>query len=73
MRDLNSFKGFPTVLTRREVFEDLPGMVDDIAGKVFNVDGKPSQNLILYLVVSIAKRTSESELMNLITTVLEAF
>ena len=73
MRDLNSFKGFPTVLTRREVFEDLPGMVDDIAGKVFNVDGKPSQNLILYLVESIAKRTSASELMNLITTVLEAF
>ena len=73
MRDLKSFKGFPTVLTRREIFEDLPGMVDDIAGKVFTVDGKPSQNLVMYLIQSIAERTSASELMNLITTVLEAF
>ena len=73
MRDLSSSKGFPTLLTRREMFEDLPGMCDDIAAKLFTVDGKPSQNLILYLIQSIAERTSASELMNLITTVLEAF
>lgn len=73
MRDLKSLKGFPTLLTRREIFEDLPGMADDIAGKIFTVDGKPSQNLIMYLVQSIAERTSASELVNLITTVLEAF
>lgn len=73
MRDLKSLKGFPTLLSRREMFEDLPGMIDDVAGKLFTVDGKPSQNLILYLVQSIAERTSASELVNLITTVLEAF
>ena len=73
MRDLKAAKGFPTVLTRREMFEDLPAMIDDIAGKLFTVDGKPSQNLIMYLIESIAKRTSASELMNLVTTVMEAF
>lgn len=73
MRDLKSFKGFPTVLGRREIFEDLPAICDDIAGKIFTVDGKPSQNIILYMIQSIAEHTSASELMNLITTVLEAF
>lgn len=73
MRDLNSFKGFPTMLSRREIFEGLPALCDDIAGKVFTVDGKPGMNIIMYMVDAIARRTSATELMNLVTTVLEAF
>lgn len=73
MRDLRSFKGFPTVLSQRAVFEALPELCDKIAGKVFSVDGQPSQNIIMYLVDLIAQRTSATELMNLVTTVLEAF
>ena len=37
------------------------------------VDGAPSENIVLYIVDAIARRTSASELMQQITTVLEAF
>lgn len=73
MRDLKASKGFPTLLTRREMFEGLPALADDFAAKLFTVDGKPNQGLAMYLIQAIAERTSASELMNLITTVLEAF
>lgn len=73
MRDLKSFKGFPTVLSQRAVFESLPELCDQIAGKVFRVDGQPSQNIILYMIGLVAERTSAAELVNLVTTVLEAF
>jgi electron transfer flavoprotein-quinone oxidoreductase len=61
------------MLSRREIFEGLPALCDDIAGKVFTVDGKPGMNIIMYMVDAIARRTSATELMNLVTTVLEAF
>ena len=73
MREMESYKGFPTILSRREVFENLPEMVNDIAAKAFTVDGKPGPGLIMYIVNSLAQRTSASELVNLITTVMEAF
>lgn len=73
MRDMNAYKGFPTILSRREIFQDLPEMASDIATKAFTVDGKPGQGLIMYIVNSIAEHTSASELVNLITTILEAF
>lgn len=73
MRDLNALKGFPTILSQRAVFEDLPAMCDDIANKVFTVDGQASQNIIMYIVEQIAKRTSASELVELVTKILEAF
>ena len=73
MREMDSYKGFPTILSRREVFENLPAMVNDIAAKAFTVDGKPGPGLIMYIVNSLAQRTSATELMNLVTTILEAF
>lgn len=73
MRDMKACKGFPTVLTRREMFEDLPGITDEICSKLFSVDGKPAKSVAMDLIESIAKRTSASQLTNLITTVMEAF
>lgn len=73
MRDLKSFKGFPTVLGLRGIFKDLPELCDAIAGKVFTVDGEPSMNIIMYIVDLIARRTSASELVDVVTKVLEAF
>ena len=72
MRDMKEYKGFPTILSRREIFEDLPALADDVAGKLFRVTGKPEQNLVLYLVNSIAQHTTATELVNLISTILEA-
>lgn len=73
MRDLKSFKGFPTLLSRRAIFECLPELCGEVADKLFTVDGTPSENIILSIVNAIARRTSASELMSQITTVLEAF
>lgn len=73
MKDLEEYKGFPTLLTRREIFQDMPEMVDDIATKLLTVDGKPDMNIIMYIVNSVAEHTSATELVNLLTTVLEAF
>lgn len=73
IKEMESYKGFPTILSRREIFETLPEMVNDIAAKAFTVDGKPGPGLIMYIVNSVAQRTTASEVMNLITAILEAF
>ena len=54
-------------------FEDLPAMADDIAAKLFTVDGQPSSGLVMYIIESIAKKTSARELVDMITNILEAF
>lgn len=72
MKDLDEYKGFPTLLGQREIFEDLPEMVNDFAAKAFTVDGAP-QNLIMYMLQSIAQRTTAAKLVNFITKVMEAF
>ena len=73
MQDLEEYKGFPTILSRREIFENLPAMADDIAAKLFTVNGKPNKGLIMDVVQSLAERTSARELVDLITLVVEAF
>ena len=73
MRDLNQYKGFPTLLGRREIFEGLPAMVDDIATKAFTVDGKQEQSLMMYVIHSVAEHTTAAKLVDFVTTVLEAF
>ncbi len=73
MKDLDEYKGFPTLLTKRAIFKDLPEMVDDIAAKLFVVDGKPNSGLIMGIVESLAQRTSARELVDFITILLEAF
>ena len=73
MDDLKQYKGFPTLLGRREIFEDLPAMVNDIAAKAFTVDGKQGQSLMMYVLNSVAKHTTAAKLVNFVTTVLEAF
>lgn len=72
MKDLEQYKGFPTLLGQREIFEDLPEMVNDFATKAFTVDGAP-QNLIMYMLYSVAQRTTAAKLVNFVTKVLEAF
>lgn len=72
MKDLEQYKGFPTLLGQREIFEDLPEMVNDFATKAFTVDGVP-QNLIMYMLYSVAQRTTAAKLVNFVTKVLEAF
>ena len=73
MQDLDEYKGFPTLLTRREIFKDLPALADEIAGKLFVVDGKPNRGLIMDILEALAQRTSARELVDLITILLEAF
>ena len=73
MRDLKQYKGFPTLLGRREIFDFIPSLTTDIALKAFTVDGQPGQNLIMYVVDLIARKTSASEVVQAITSILEAF
>ena len=43
------------------------GILDDIAAKLFVVDGKPNSGLIMGIVESLAQRTSARELVDFIT------
>ena len=73
MKDLQSLKGFPTLLSRREIFKDLPEMADDICTKLFTVDGKPSMDFLMYVINSFTAHTSVKQLTTLASTVLDAF
>ena len=73
MADLNQYKGFPTLLGRREIFEGLPSMVDDIATKAFTVDGKQGQSFMMYVINSVAEHTTAAKLVDFVSTVMEAF
>ena len=73
MKDLESLKGFPTLLSQREIFKDLPEMADDICTKLFTVDGQPSMDFLMYVINSFTAHTSVKQLTNLATTVLDAF
>ena len=73
MRDLKQYQGFPAILSRREIFELIPSLATDIAAKAFTVNGKQEQNLIMYALDSIAQRTSATEIVNTITSIVEAF
>ena len=72
-RDLDQAKGFPTLLTKRGIFENLPALADDIASKLFTVDGTPNNGIAMYIVNAIAEQTSATDLVNGISEVLEAF
>lgn len=73
MRDLRQYRGFPTLLGRREIFELIPSLATNIATKAFTVDGKQDKNLIMYALDTIAQQTSATEIVDTITSVLEAF
>ena len=73
MRDMKQFKGFPTLLTERAVFTDIPEIADNVCGKLFTVDGEPTDGLIMDTVNSIAQKTSARQLVDMITRILEAF
>ena len=66
-------KLIPTLLSQREIFKDLPEMADDIATKLFTVDGKPSMDFIMYIINSFTSHTTVKDLSNFATTVLDAF
>ena len=73
MRDLKQFKGFPTVLTERAIFEDIPDTADKICEKLFTVNGEPTESAIMYAVNLIAQRTSARNAVDMITKIVEAF
>jgi electron transfer flavoprotein-quinone oxidoreductase len=66
MKDMKALKGFPAILSRREVFKDLPEMVDDICTKLFTVSGKPSMDFIMYVINSMASHLSVAQLTSLV-------
>jgi electron transfer flavoprotein-quinone oxidoreductase len=73
MKDMKALKGFPTILSRREVFKDLPEMVDDICTKAFTVSGKPSMDFIMYVINSAASHLSVAQLTSLVGDIMDAF
>lgn len=73
IKDMQSLKGFPTLLSRREIFRDVPDMTDDIATKLFTVDGKPSMDFLMYVINSFTSHTSVAQLSEFASTILNAF
>ena len=73
MKDMKALKGFPAILSRREVFKDLPEMVDDICTKLFTVSGKPSMDFIMYVINSMASHLSVAQLTSLVGDIMDAF
>ncbi|MFR2716611.1 MAG: hypothetical protein ACLTA5_04495 [Anaerococcus obesiensis] len=47
MKDLNTFKAFPTILSRREIFKDFPEIINDVAERAFKVNGEDSKGFIM--------------------------
>lgn len=72
MKDLKTFKGFPTILSRREIFSDLPEIINDVAGRAFTVNGGDSKGFIMGTVNDLATRISATQLSDFISTVMEA-
>lgn len=72
MKDLKTFKGFPTILSRREIFEDMPNIVNDIAGRAFKVDGGDTEGFIAGTINDLARKTSASQISDFITAIMEA-
>ena len=72
MKDMKALKGFPTILSRREVFKDLPEMADDICKKLFTVDGKPSMDFIMYVINSVTAHTSVEQLTSFVSDIMDA-
>lgn len=72
MKDLMTFKAFPTILSRREIFSDLPEIINDVAGRAFIVNGGDSKGFIMGTVNDLATRISATQLSDFISTVMEA-
>ena len=73
MRDLRQYKNFPGILTERAIFEDVPDIADKVGEKLFTVDGKPDDGVIMYALNEIAKRSSARDVVDMLTKLLEAF
>lgn len=73
MRDLKKSKGFPTLLTQRVMFEDLPSLADDIVSRLFTTDGKEGKGILSYAVDRVSETASAKEIVDLIAKVVEAF
>lgn len=72
MKDMKALKGFPTILSRREIFKDMPEMADDICRKLFTVDGKPSMDFVMYVINSVTAHTSVDQLTSLVSDIMDA-
>lgn len=73
MRDLKEYKGFPTILTERAIFEDVPQTADAICNKLFTVDGQPADGVLQFALNEIAEKCSARELVDMFTKMVEAF
>ena len=72
MKDMKALKGFPTIMSRREIFKDLPEMADDICKKLFAVDGKPSVDFLMYVINSVTSHTSVDRLSSFVGDIVDA-
>ena len=72
MKDMKALKGFPTLLSRREIFKDMPEMADDICKKLFTVDGKPSMDFVMYVINSVTAHTSVAQLTSFVSDIMDA-
>lgn len=72
MKDMKALKGFPTLLSRREIFKDMPEMADDICRKLFTVDGKPSMDFVMYVINSVTAHTSVAQLTSFVSDIMDA-
>lgn len=72
MKDMKTFKGFPTILSRREIFKDFPEIVNEVAKRAFTVNGGDTQGFIMGTVNDLATRMSATQISDFISTIMEA-
>lgn len=72
MKDLQTFKAFPTILSRREIFKDFPETLNDVAARAFTVNGGDTKGFIMGTVNDLASRMSAGQISDFISTVMEA-
>lgn len=72
MKDLQTFKAFPTILSRREIFKDFPEILNDVAARAFTVNGGDTKGFIMGTVNDLASRMSAGQISDFISTVMEA-
>jgi electron transfer flavoprotein-quinone oxidoreductase len=72
MWDLKHYKNMPALIETRELFNEIPTMVDDLMAGMFVVEGHPPENLIVKAVPALSKAGGVLKLAKVGMRVLEA-
>lgn len=72
IKDMKKYRNFPELLESHEIFNDIPEICDNVAGKLFKVDGKTPVNLPMYIFENIAQHTTAQKLMDFAMKALNA-